>query len=211
MFRIEVWKLFLLVILIPWGCRSRESSSYDKVVSATRSSVSNPASIIIVPLGNSISDRTVNETVTQIKKFVTNVSCTSRMSLPASAYYKPRNRYRADSLIHWMHRLAKKDQILVGVTDKDISATVHGVSDWGVMGLGYRPGNACVSSTYRLKGKQDQFWKIVIHELGHTVGLPHCKTQTCLMRDSEGRGLTGKEVGFCNACAPRLRKVGWRL
>lgn len=203
--------LFLLLASFTSPFCSSELSLYNNEDSPASSSASDPASIVIVPLGNSISDRTVSETFTQVKKFVTNASCTSRVQLPASAYYKPRNRYRADSLIHWMHRLAKKDQILVGVTDKDISATVHGVSDWGVMGLGFRPGNACVSSTFRLKGKKDQFWKVVIHELGHTVGLLHCKTQTCLMRDAEGRGLTGKEVGFCNTCALRLRKLGWKI
>ncbi|RYY41665.1 MAG: Zn-dependent protease [Chitinophagaceae bacterium] len=133
--------------------------------------------------------------------------------LPRSAWYAPRQRFRADSLIHQMARRARPGEVYIGVTDRDISSTKNGIADWGIMGLGYRPGPACVVSTFRLhnRSRQEEFFKVAIHELGHTVGLPHCPVRTCFMRDAEGRNPTGEEKEFCAGCRSRLIAQGWRL
>lgn len=86
----------------------------------------------------------------------------------------------------------------------------NGVADWGVMGLGYRPGRACVISTYRLKNKnkKEQLLKVTMHEIGHTFNLPHCNNKTCLMRDAEGGNPLDEEKDFCNHCKLMLQKKG---
>ena len=33
----------------------------------------------------------------------------------------------------------------------------------------------------------ERFSKVVIHELGHALGLSHCETPGCVMRDAEGK------------------------
>ncbi|RYZ83199.1 MAG: hypothetical protein EOP04_20435, partial [Proteobacteria bacterium] len=43
--------------------------------------------------------------------------------IPAFAWYAPRARYRADSLISWMAQRADGDDIYLGVTKSDISTT----------------------------------------------------------------------------------------
>jgi archaemetzincin len=56
-------------------------------------------------------------------------------------------------------------------------------------------GSTGIASLYRLRNEQygmgkdevlllDRFKKVVIHELGHTFGLIHCHTTTCVMRSS---------------------------
>ncbi len=81
------------------------------------------------------------------------------------------------------------------------------------MGFGYNPGNACVVSSFRLSkaNQQEQFYKVAIHELGHTQGLPHCEEKTCFMRDAEGGNPLNEEKDFCPACKSFLKGKGWRL
>jgi archaemetzincin len=43
---------------------------------------------------------------------------------------------------------------VLGITDKDISSTKGVHADWGVMGLGFCPGSACVISSFRVKNKR---------------------------------------------------------
>ncbi|TYZ14482.1 Zn-dependent protease [Hymenobacter lutimineralis] len=134
-------------------------------------------------------------------------------ALPRSAYYAPRHRYRADSLLHFLVGRHQPDTVVIGLTQQDISTTKNEVRDWGVMGLGYCPGRACVISSFRLKRRNlsTQFYKVVLHEIGHTQGLPHCTTRTCFMRDAEGGNPTDEETSFCRACTGHLQSRGWKL
>jgi archaemetzincin len=109
-------------------------------------------------------------------------------------------RFRADSIIKFQKKeLFEKYNYIVGLTNNDISTTKteNGkvkipeckYSDWGVMGLAYCPGNSGVVSSFRIKNKNqtiyfDRLQKIVLHELGHNFGLPHCKNKKCLMTDA---------------------------
>ena len=106
-----------------------------------------------------------------------------------------------------------KGNITIGITDKDISSSMHGVDDWGVMGLSYIPGRACVISSFRLKKNNlsDQLFKVAIHELGHAQGLDHCANKTCFMRDAEGKNTTDQEKQFCPKCKAFLINKGWLI
>ena len=166
--------------------------------------------VVILPLGKNISKVFIHETQKKIREFIPNLIIQEGIPMPPSAYYPARKRYRADTLIRWLDRMADKDQIILGITHHDISTTKKPIPDWGVMGLGFQPGKACVASDFRLKRKKS-FWKVAIHELGHTAGLKHCPVKTCLMRDAEGRDQTGEEKDFCSSCRERLKKAGWTL
>lgn len=146
----------------------------------------------------------------QLKGFDYHVVLCKPISHPKYAYNKQRNRYRGDSLIQYLRNYRHGDSITVGLTNYDISTTKNGYADWGVMGLGYRPGNACVISTYRLKhkNKKEQLIKVILHEIGHTFNLPHCKTSSCLMRDAEGGNPLDEEKDFCEACTLKLKQRG---
>lgn len=155
----------------------------------------------------------VDYVLQELKKLYPKVELMTSIPIPPQAYYKPRNRYRADSLVNYLNRQHRAGHVMMALTTKDISWTKGTVSDYGIMGLGLCPGNACVASTYRLSktNTNDQLYKIAIHELGHTQGLKHCPVNTCFMRDAEGKNHTNELNGFCNSCKQYLISKGWAL
>lgn len=134
-------------------------------------------------------------------------------AFPEHLYYKPRNRYRADRIIHWLRmNIADSIRTVVGITSKDVSTTKGDAYDYGVMGLGYHPGHACVVSTFRAaktaKNKshlQQRLLKLVIHEMGHNFGLPHCSNEECFMVDAEGQMKLDQEKYLCSSCKKKLQ------
>ncbi len=151
--------------------------------------------------------------IKELKKYCPEVILLPAIALPAAAYYKPRNRYRADTLIAYLSRNTPEGQTTIGITGKDISTDKGEIVDWGVMGLGYQPGKSCVVSTFRLSKTNllSQLFKVSIHELGHTQGLDHCPEKSCFMRDAEGKNHTDEETGFCVSCKTVLMARGWKL
>ena len=146
---------------------------------------------------------TYNCTVTEIKGIA---------AMPATAYYKPRNRYRANLLLEDLKKYNGYDKV-IGITNKDISTSSNGVYDWGIMGLAYRPGKQCVISTFRIKTPDkilfnDRLVKVALHELGHTMGLPHCTfSRTCFMEAAEGTiKSVDRETRFlCSNCKKLIK------
>ncbi len=149
----------------------------------------------------------------QASMIIPGINIKETMPLPKSAFYAPRGRYRADSLVYFLERNTPDRQVTIGLTVKDISCTDPRSPDWGVFGLSYCPGKACVASSFRLKGdnRMEQFFKVAIHELGHTQGLDHCPDKTCIMQDAEGRNTTAQEKGFCKGCKAKLTAKGWQF
>ncbi|TDW47882.1 archaemetzincin [Flavobacterium sp. 270] len=192
-------KLILIFLLIFFSCQKAKVERNSKV-------------IVIQPLGNFQSDA-AQEVLEKIREINPNVVLRKSIDFPLGSYYKPRNRFRADSIIKYLKSQVGTDSVIVGLSSKDISTTKNGHQYWGIMGLGYHPGSACVVSDFRLsdKNKKDQFYKVVLHELGHTEGLPHCKTKTCLMRDAEGGNPIDEEKNFCENCTFFLKSKNWKL
>jgi archaemetzincin len=175
-------------------------------------------SIIIQPFeGLPIS--TTNLVAVQLKEIYSgDIIVNKAIPFPKNALNHNKTRYRADSLIRFLGTLVKDGQLIIGLTNKDISTTKEKYSDWGVMGLGYCPGKSCIASTFRLKGKNrlEKLFKVAIHELGHTQGLArtkskHCPEKTCLMRDAEGKDHLDELKKFCSKCKPVLINAGWEL
>jgi len=166
--------------------------------------------IVIQPFSD-ISVVQVNYVLKEVKKLYGNTILAKPIRLPETAWYPLRGRYRADTIIAWLSRRTSQRQVVIGLTSKDVSTTKGKIQDWGVMGLGYQPGNACVVSIFRLDKKNllDQLFKVCVHELGHTQGLPHCVNRTCYMQDAEGGNPTDKETGFCTKCKHTMEQKGW--
>ncbi len=168
--------------------------------------------VVIQPLADFPAAQ-VTTLLRELKKTHPNIITRAAIPFPISSWYPPRNRYRADSLIKYLNRLGNADTVIIALTNKDISVTKDSIPDWGVMGYGYSPGNGCVVSSFRLtmSKQQDQFYKVAIHELGHTQGLPHCTVKNCFMRDAEGGNPLDEENDFCTACKSFLKSKGWQL
>lgn len=156
------------------------------------------------------------KTIKALKQTFDSVAFEGEISFPDSAYYAPRNRYKADKLIkHLKRQQASPTDLVVGFSPMDISARVHNYDDFGVMGLTFPSLHCSVVSTHRLANNsrlQSDFVKLVLHELGHADGLPHCKnSSSCYMRDANKRNHFPELDGFCNKCKQHLTKRGWRL
>jgi archaemetzincin len=149
----------------------------------------------------------------EIKKIYPYIKVMGEAPLQKKFMNSTKTRYRADLLIKDLSLKAKEGTCVIGLTNKDISTTKGKYADWGVMGLGYCPGNACVISNYRVKGKDrlDKLYKLSIHELGHTQGLPHCPSEGCIMQDAKGKDNFSKEYGFCKKCTKHLRNRNWKI
>jgi len=137
--------------------------------------------------------------------------------LPQDAYYPPRSRYRAEKILDKMAGETPADaQVVVALTTVDISTTKGEYEDWGILGLATVSGRECVISRFRAargaknaEHTRQRLAKVVVHEIGHTLGLPHCPEYGCLMEDGKGTVLTtDHELDFCPQCR---KTVGEKL
>jgi archaemetzincin len=149
-----------------------------------------------------------------------------QQQLPKVAFINIKSpRYRADSLLKFLKR-NKPDSIsyILGLTTKDISTTkrdkdgsikepLSKYTDWGVFGLGYRPGPSSIVSTFRYKTNKrslfiERLQKICVHELGHNLGLTHCTSGLkCVMQDAAEtiKTVDNVEMKLCISCKKQLK------
>lgn len=171
----------------------------------------NNKEIVIQPFFN-FPDEISNYIEQNLRGVFKKVKLNSPVSFSKNAFYAPRNRYKADSIIKELSKVTTNTQITIGLTTKDISTTKNNFVDWGVMGLGYQPGSASVVSSYRIRSSmKESIYKLVLHELGHNYGLRHCENNNCYMRDAKGRNYLNQEVGYCKTCKKYLVERGWQL
>jgi archaemetzincin len=170
----------------------------------------------LVPLG-SISDDAIEETARGLRSHApVTVIVEPRQPLPPESRSVIAGRYRAERILEWMGGLDIKTGKLMGVTDVDIVSKKGTNDNWGILGLGTLDGRCSVLSTFRMKrvwengGAPDslvreRLWKTAVHELGHTLGLPHCPNRGCIMEDAHGTvKTTDRETELCPECARRF-------
>lgn len=178
--------------------------------------------LYVQPLGNCAGKaRGVDEVVAALRAFYPiDVRVLPCQDLPRTAYYPARKRYRAERLLTYLNqRMPKDGWRILGLTDVDISTTKDRFPDWGVMGLGELPGTATVISSFRCRKKArnpahaiERLAKVAVHEIGHTLGLPHCLTHGCLMEDAMGKvTTTDRERDFCPLCRRLAKRNGFTI
>lgn len=147
-----------------------------------------------------------------------------KQNIPAEAFVNVKTpRYRADKILKIQEQW-RPDSLtyILGITPEDISITkrdargeiqkpVQKFIDWGVLGLGYRPGHSSIVSTFRIGRDRERLTdllkKICIHELGHNLGLDHCAATGCVMADAEETLATIERAkpSLCATCRKKIK------
>lgn len=210
--------LILYVSSLFLSCSQLSTEAEKLIVNTEKRQPKAKKTIIIQPF-EGLPQSTTQLIAQQLKEIYSGeVTVNNAIPLPQHALNYNKKRYRADSLIRYLGTLVRGNQLIIGLTNKDISTTKGKHSDWGVMGLGFSPGKSCIASTFKLKGKNrfEKLFKVAIHELGHNHGLAntrtkHCPEKTCFMRDAEGKDHLNELKAFCSKCKPVLINAGWKL
>jgi len=183
------------VILVSPGCNSHNSKKL----------------IVLQPLDNFSAKETQLIRDELLKIYDVDIIIAKSISLPATAYYSPMNRYSANGLIDFLSDKKGGAYTIIGLTDQDVFTTKGTNKYWGIMGLGTLNADASIVSTKRLhRGKEmdSELIKLAAHELGHNFGLPHCTNKTCIMADAEGHNNFYRETGLCENCRKKLVAQG---
>jgi archaemetzincin len=107
------------------------------------------------------------------------------------------------------------DNLLI-ITEKDICCKKDKKHpEWGVFGLGLRPGKTCIISTFRMRKDVSKhrlltrLEKVSLHEIGHNLGLDHCtNNEVCMMNDAKGTisQVDKEKVWFCDKCIKLIKR-----
>ncbi len=170
-----------------------------------------PPTVVVLPLGK-VDPVLLDGVVEAVKARVeAQVRVDPARELPPSAWYAPRKRWRAERILREVEANPPQGawKVLV-VTAAELSTTKGDIFDWGIAGLGNLDGLACVASTYlytkhsKTKAQaQRRFSDVAVHELGHTLGLPHCETTGCVMADAKGKAMKSADASrghYCLRC-----------
>lgn len=211
---LKIFIIIIIIFLVSCNTKSKDKS----IVPAEKMIIvkNEKHSIAILPFDN-IDSNLIKELKNGLQKqMAVEITVLNNISIPDFAFYKPRQRYIADSLLVFLKQINKsKAEKIIGITTKDISTRKGNVENWGILGLGACPGQACVVSTFRA-GKNKVAYKyfcrriitLSLHELGHTYGLEHCPVETCLMKDAEGKMNLDDGDSYCNKCKNYLLSNG---
>ena len=165
--------------------------------------------ILIQPLGN-VSPSITNLIAKSISDFYGFKTEILKPVKPTDDLYAPsKTRYSANKILRKFNGPTNK----IVITNFDITTNKGNNKEWGVFGLGLQPGKICVVSTFRLKKNvsntkfQQRLIKVVLHEVGHNLGLNHCDNdKKCLMNDAKGtsKQVDNEKVWICNKCSQKI-------
>jgi len=197
----------LLCLIMACACSQKRESLEQLPVQETQP-VSEQPTVELYTIGT-VNKRLRDAMLDSLRQHYPKCRYVGNLPLSRSAYYAPRQRYLADSLVAYLEKRHTKNNIVVGLTSVDISlCNFRGHENYGIMGLtNHVGGGVSVVSSYRKKSKQG-LSLVMRHELGHAVGLRHCTTTNCLIHDAGGLDLRGTK--FCNKCAVFLIEKGWK-
>jgi len=174
--------------------------------------------LTVLRIGN-VDTETVQHVLHGLGQVFPGVTCTlseSVMPIPKEAYNQARHQYHSTRILADIRNSVKKSDvdILLGVTSLDLY--VHGLNF--VFGEAHCPGKVAIISLFRLNpefygqssDKQlfyERAVKEAVHEVGHTLGLGHCKNPLCVMFFSNSIMDTDrKRAEFCEKCRKEVSK-----
>lgn len=134
------------------------------------------------------------------------------LPLQESYYYAERGQYSAAGFLAYVEANAPAEAFrAVGLTAADVTIPQLNF----LFGMGRCPGKCAVISTYRLDyycesgvQRRVRFAKLLVHELGHTFGLLHCRQPLCAMKFADGYAtLDYTRLALCDRCEERFCRL----
>ncbi len=140
----------------------------------------------------------------------------SVVEVPVSAYNPQREQYEGEIFLKIIRGYSRqKKRITLGITKVDLYTDALNF----IFGLAQCPGTCAVISICRLYPSfyflphdedllKRRILKEAVHELGHCMGLKHCKLRRCVMAFSNSIGDTDyKQPDFCDNCRKKLDRI----
>lgn len=186
-----------------------------KAISQQSKSDSQPIAIIYIYRYDDFSEEKAEQLKNELQKVYPSVILVkTSIPLPKECYYKPRDRYKGTGLLDDLMKFRHGGYAL-GLTRKIIYDKNEISPTFGVFGISYIGGSVSVISSLRPKTlkplSDDEIQELMLHELGHAFGLPHCKDERCMMVDAEHGNKFAQTQSFCNDCKKYLNSKGWKL
>jgi len=136
-----------------------------------------------------------------------------REPLPEYAYQHGRRQYDALKIVNTLASHAGPVPLTLGITQCDICTPILTF----VFGESQLGGRAALISLHRIMHQRTEIMytraaKIGLHEVGHLLGIGHCRSLGCVMHFSDNlEKLDLMELAFCYACnverSRRLRQL----
>lgn len=162
-----------------------------------------PPHLRIVPLGN-VDDVTVSVVAAHLQTVMgLNSKVLSVQPRPEYAYQPGRRQYDALKIINTLASTADPVPLALGITRCDICTPILTF----VFGESQLGGRAALISLHRIADEHAETTytraaKIGLHEIGHLIGIGHCRTTGCVMHFSDNlENLDQMELNFCSACS----------
>jgi|694.fasta_scaffold08802_4 archaemetzincin len=122
------------------------------------------------------------------------------------------DKYSANKILENMNKIfSNKEYKILMITNYNICTDrkLNGVThkNWSIFGLAFLNKKPCVVSTNRLKGSKEKLVKTSIHEIGHTLGIPHCENDRCILTDAKGKGsrVDNMKIWLCENCTKKIK------
>ncbi|MHA1682515.1 MAG: archaemetzincin family Zn-dependent metalloprotease [Promethearchaeota archaeon] len=147
---------------------------------------------------------------------------TCRVDVPGlpPVYNRERKQYASGTFIMHLQKSwpRRSGWINIGVFSGDLYSDSRPGLNF-IFGEAQLGGHNCVISTYRLHenfyGRErneplyiERVMKEALHEIGHVIGLHHCKNDTCVMHFSNAMEDTDfKKLGFCTDCLEKYEET----
>lgn len=169
----------------------------------------NPQKIKLISFGG-FDSIFLNRIVEDIKKeFRSNIKLVEG-HIDLTDYYDPaRRQYNADQILMKLDQMhGNNESKIIGLFNVDIFIPIFTY----IFGQAHLKGRSGIASMFRLSNERygikadnalliERFSKEIIHELGHTFGLIHCKVPDCVMRSGTYvEDIDQKNASFCENC-----------
>jgi archaemetzincin len=150
-----------------------------------------------------------------------NVTILPDIDLISDSKVEGLNRYHTKKIFATFENIfSEKDGRVIVLTNVDICTDIKkSGKNWGVFGASQMFGKFNIVSTHRMKRNvNDLLKKTVVHELGHSFGLPHCTSEDkCLMNSKKRDGEPIENSSaiyhindyFCESCVNKLKYTSY--